>query len=136
MTLRNAWKESVGSVPSCILFSARITIHSDSTQLVVASVIAAVIVLFLGAISFAMWRARAKIRELIFSVATFEGQLIAELCLEIWVLTAARNICCIRAIAAALNRSLQDFAGDATFVLAIRDYREKEWVGQLVRFLL
>ena len=65
---------------------------ADSEQLIVASIIAAVILAVLLVFAFLLWKKRSTVKEFFVSFASLEGLLVAEMCLEIWCGLSAYSI--------------------------------------------
>jgi hypothetical protein len=69
---------------NCTLLRVRVTVASDTAQLIVAGCIAGAAILVLVTVGFLVWKNRHRALELIFSLLSYEGVLTGELCLEVW----------------------------------------------------
>jgi hypothetical protein len=68
-----------------VLFRRSITVTSDAKQIVLASCLAALLVLSAAVFGFMLYRNRARAGEFLRSIFSLELFLVAEMCAEIWV---------------------------------------------------
>jgi hypothetical protein len=68
----------------CTLLSLKVTVTSDTTQMIVAGCIAGAVIILVVALGVFLRRNRHRAAELILSLISYEGLLTGELCLETW----------------------------------------------------
>jgi hypothetical protein len=98
--------------------------------MIVIGCIAGLAIGVLAALAFLVWKNTDRAKELIFSLLTYEGLLTAEVCIETWY--ARRGRAGLRVHRVHPCVTCRDIAGDAAFVDAIKDHRDKDWVNDLV----
>jgi hypothetical protein len=84
VTAVSGWTLSGGTV-GCVLFRRSITVTSDAKQIVLASCLAALLVLSAAVFGFMLYRNRARAGEFLRSIFSLELFLVVEMCAEIWV---------------------------------------------------
>jgi hypothetical protein len=68
----------------CTLLRLKVTVTSDTTQMIVAGCIAGAVIILVAALGVFLWRNRHRAAELILSLISYEGLLTGELCLDTW----------------------------------------------------
>ena len=84
VTATSAWTRS-GSKASCVLFHRVITVQADAKQIILASCVAALLVVSGGGFAFMLYRNRARAREYLRSIFSLELFLAVDICVELWV---------------------------------------------------
>jgi hypothetical protein len=73
------------SVGRCILLSRSIEVSPDKTQRILAGSLAGVMVLTLGMLGYLLYRKQQMWKQAMISFLSFEGLLVLEICMEVWV---------------------------------------------------
>jgi hypothetical protein len=84
VVLSNGWMPNVGPVERCVLLTRTIQIHADTTQMMVAIGIAALMGFVFALLAVLVYRNRLAAKELLISFASFEGILAVEIGLDVW----------------------------------------------------
>jgi hypothetical protein len=84
VTATSAWTRS-GSKASCVLFHRVITVQADAKQIILASCVAALLVVGVGGFALMLYRNRARAGEYLRSIFSLELFLAIEICMELWV---------------------------------------------------
>jgi hypothetical protein len=91
VTARNGWSMTNSSGTDCELLRRKITVvERSNNQLIVAGVIAAIIMLTLGALLYYANKKKASLKQVLTSFAVYEGVIVFDICLEVWVPPPAR----------------------------------------------
>ena len=81
----NGWNHPSSRTEPCVLFETTIHVQSDNIQLIVAGALSSLLILTIGLLTYLLARNRAKAKELLMSFLEFEGSLVLEIVLELWV---------------------------------------------------
>jgi hypothetical protein len=73
------------SMGRCILLRRSIEVFPEKTQSILAGSLAGVMVLTLGMLGYLLYRNKESWKRALFSFLSFEGLLVLEMCMEIWV---------------------------------------------------
>jgi hypothetical protein len=109
--IRHSWNASLGLVESCVVFRRMFAIEGDTQQTILASVLGAVLVVFVVSVAWFVRRsatAWASLLEFVLAFLRSEGLLALEISLGLW-----------------------DIAGDCWFLVEVRKQSRKGWVSRV-----
>ncbi len=85
MTAVNGWCNRRQTVGRCELLRRSIEVTPNKAQVILAGSLAGVMVLTLGMLGYLLHRKQEEMKQALLSFLSFEGLLVLELCLEVWV---------------------------------------------------
>ena len=84
ISLKSGWSELTPDLGRCELLRRRVTVQSDSTQLIIASVIVSGSILVLVILIWLLYKNKTSAKEFLTSFASVEGVLTFKVCSEVW----------------------------------------------------
>jgi hypothetical protein len=84
ISLKSGWSELTPDLGRCELLRRRVTVQSDSTQLIIASVIVSGSILVLVILIWLLYKNKTSVKEFLTSFASVEGVLTFKVCSEVW----------------------------------------------------
>jgi hypothetical protein len=85
VTAVDGWSNRRQTVGRCELLRRSIEVTPNKAQVILAGSLAGVMVLTLGMLGYLLHRKREEMKQALLSFLSFEGLLVLELCLEVWV---------------------------------------------------
>jgi hypothetical protein len=84
ISLKSGWSELTPDLGRCELLRRRVTVQSDRTQLIIASVIVSGSILVLVILIWLLYKNKTSAKEFLASFASVEGVLTFKVCSEVW----------------------------------------------------
>jgi hypothetical protein len=93
VTALKGWSSRRQAVCPCELLRRSIEVKTNKAHLILAGCLAGVMALTLGVLAYLLHRKQEELKQALLSFLSFEGLLVMELCLEVWVTAPPSHVC-------------------------------------------